>query len=391
MDVDDDTDNLLAQALTRAPRPNEELEEFEEFWRDHYDWLKTCGYILRPRYRPGWVASWTGTDLYAPDCEDYEIPLFRYNLDAIRVLDGMAVMLRRPDPSSVSHELRIGQLLSSQDARTNPRNHCVPILETLQIPEVERHEPRNQIVVMPLLTRWDIPEFDTVGEVVDFCSQVFEGLQFMHSLNVAHNDSKDNNIMMDWFPIYEIPPHGVRTFYKSDWSGQLEPRRRTTHPVKYHFIDWNMSKQYDPAHGPPLQNPGYGGDQSVPEFKRREPCNPFKVDVYCLGNAIRGNFLVGNDVNPPRSNLEFLRDLISDMTCDDPSKRPIMDEVVSRFEEIRKGLRWWKLRSRVPSKKQSALAYILYSPIHWIRQFSYIVRRIPAIPDYTSACHSSTP
>lgn len=33
----------------------------EIFWRDHQPWLTEKGYMLRPRYRPGWVPSWTGT------------------------------------------------------------------------------------------------------------------------------------------------------------------------------------------------------------------------------------------------------------------------------------------------------------------------------------------
>ncbi|KAJ3826605.1 hypothetical protein EV361DRAFT_585149 [Lentinula raphanica] len=31
---------------------NEELWLNEIFWRDHYDWLKSKGYLLRPRYHP---------------------------------------------------------------------------------------------------------------------------------------------------------------------------------------------------------------------------------------------------------------------------------------------------------------------------------------------------
>ena len=51
-----------------------ELRDREVFWRDHYDWLKERGYLLRPRYRPGWVASWIGTDIKFPEkCEDYYI------------------------------------------------------------------------------------------------------------------------------------------------------------------------------------------------------------------------------------------------------------------------------------------------------------------------------
>ena len=29
----------------------------ELFWRDHQPWLEEKGYMLRPRYKPDWVAS----------------------------------------------------------------------------------------------------------------------------------------------------------------------------------------------------------------------------------------------------------------------------------------------------------------------------------------------
>ena len=46
--------------------------------------------------------------------------------------------------------------------------------------------------------------------------------------------------------------------------------------------------------------------------------------------------------------LEFMVPLVNDMVQDDPTKRPTIDEVVKRFEEIRRSLPWWKLRSRLP-------------------------------------------
>jgi len=36
------------------------LSHTEEFWGDHQKWLQDCGYLLRPRYLPGWVPSWIG-------------------------------------------------------------------------------------------------------------------------------------------------------------------------------------------------------------------------------------------------------------------------------------------------------------------------------------------
>lgn len=49
---------------------DKELLEGEKYWRDHYDWLLQSGYQLRPRYRPGWVPSWKGTNKIPLFCED---------------------------------------------------------------------------------------------------------------------------------------------------------------------------------------------------------------------------------------------------------------------------------------------------------------------------------
>ncbi|KAJ3776846.1 hypothetical protein FB446DRAFT_635306 [Lentinula raphanica] len=340
---------------------NEKLWTCELFWRDHYDWLKSKGYLLRPRFHPDWVPSWVGTSARPRGCEDSQSQLLiPHNLDAIRVADGKPVMLRIADAPSISDELKIGRIVSSKDMRSDPRNHCIPTYDRLEIPKAT-DEGKTCIVVMPYLVAWDKVDFQTVGEVIDFCSQVFEGLQFMHNQNIAHNDAKNNNIMMDWDPLYSHPPHFHRPSKRMDWKGPSKPRNRTFYPVRYYFIDWDLSKQYDPiirTNRVPMRYPGYGGDRTVPEFKRSELCNPFAVDVYCLGNVIRQKFI------EVRRNVGFLRDLIADMTHDDPMKRPTMDEVVTRFEEIRKKLSWWKLRSRRIFSRQ--LSEILYHQNHQV-------------------------
>jgi hypothetical protein len=44
--------------------------------------------------------------------------------------------------------------------------------------------------------------------------------------------------------------------------------------------------------------------------------------------------------------------LVSDMVQDDPAKRPTIDEVVTRFEAIRKKLGYMKLSWRVAKRKE---------------------------------------
>jgi hypothetical protein len=37
---------------------DDKLDFSEIWWRDHQEWLDGRGYMLRPRYRPGWTPSW---------------------------------------------------------------------------------------------------------------------------------------------------------------------------------------------------------------------------------------------------------------------------------------------------------------------------------------------
>jgi hypothetical protein len=66
---------------------------------------------------------------------------------------------------------------------------------------------------------------------------------------------------------------------------------RTQHPVKYYWINFDLSDEYDPSKGLPFVVPGHGGTRNVPEFSFRDrKCNPFAVDVWCLGFMIQVYF-----------------------------------------------------------------------------------------------------
>ena len=48
----------------------------ELFWRDHQPWLEERGYKLRPRFQPGWVASWKDK-VERPRYRQFEDSLYR--------------------------------------------------------------------------------------------------------------------------------------------------------------------------------------------------------------------------------------------------------------------------------------------------------------------------
>lgn len=121
-------------------------------------------------------------------------------MDAVRLRDGAFVVMKVFRQSQHPHELSISKYFSSPELAHDTRNHCVTILDSFEAP----HDPDKVILVMPLLKRFYDPPFETVGELVDCLTQLFEvrssfcilqlyvstpipqGLLFIHEHNVAH-------------------------------------------------------------------------------------------------------------------------------------------------------------------------------------------------------------
>jgi len=118
------------------------------------------------------------------------------------------------------------------------------------------------------------------------------GLIYLHCMC---SDCGRMNIMMEgtmypngWHPTQDSMKPNF-TFYRKN-----EIYSRTERPPKYYLIDFGISRRYDPAQGPPLEDPIHGGDKTVPEHQGRKgiiPCNPFFTDIYYAGNMIRTEFL----------------------------------------------------------------------------------------------------
>ena len=80
----------------------------------------------------------------------------------------MTVAIKRAPKGTA--EVQIGRFFHSPELRSNPENHCVPILDTFPHP----HRDDVVFVVMPLLRRWDDPLLQTVGEMMDTMLQLLE-------------------------------------------------------------------------------------------------------------------------------------------------------------------------------------------------------------------------
>ena len=119
-------------------------------------------------------------------------------MDATRIADGKLVLLKRIGAKST--ELSIANVLSSSEYRSDPRNHCVPILDV--IPDAD--DPKMSYIVMPFLRYVDDPDFKSVENILDCVDQLLEvfclsssecvesltsaskGLVFLHDHDIAH-------------------------------------------------------------------------------------------------------------------------------------------------------------------------------------------------------------
>ncbi|GBE79195.1 hypothetical protein SCP_0203920 [Sparassis crispa] len=184
------------------------------------------------------------------------------------------------------NESQIATRLSSAPLRDDPRNHCVPILHIFR----DADDESIFYMVMPFLRLINRPPFETIENVVDFIDQVLEGLVFLHQQGVAHRDCTFMNIMMDANSLYPQGFHPVRTFCLPDGNMMAWPLPRTDKPIKYYFIDFGISVDFPPDATSRLVLGEKGRDQDVPELSNVVPYDPFKVDIFIVGNLLLHQF-----------------------------------------------------------------------------------------------------
>ncbi|KAJ3892365.1 kinase-like domain-containing protein [Lentinula edodes] len=356
-----------------APPNLELILPNETWWVEHFDYLKEHGYVMRPRYRPGWKPSYKlGTHEFL-EREDGQALDVNPIMDAIRSSDSLMVAIKRVKTSS--SEVQVGTLFSNDEHASNPSNHCIRILEVLSVPETAD----EVLLVMPWLREVDSPSFRTIGEILQFTKEMIEGLQYMHKSNVAHRDCSINNMAMDAKTMYPHQYHPRAPERRYDWTGRVYHRSRTHRPPRYYLIDFGFSQKYDPSQPRPLEYAIKSGGYLPPEGAAVIPCDPFATDVFLLGNMIRTSFLDVID------GLEFLRPLVNDMIVDDPFKRPNMDEVASRFSIIMKIVPSWELRSRAIRKNEFPLLKPFRAIHHLLWTTSMMLLLKPAIPTPTKS------
>jgi hypothetical protein len=60
-----------------------DIDLVEAWWVERQEALERAGYMLRPRYHPGWKPSWAGTNKEYFRCEDGQLQAVRVNCFAL--------------------------------------------------------------------------------------------------------------------------------------------------------------------------------------------------------------------------------------------------------------------------------------------------------------------
>ncbi|KAG6893292.1 hypothetical protein C0992_010570, partial [Termitomyces sp. T32_za158] len=279
-----DAPKALEAAIASNPnflvRPNifaGDLSIYEIFWADLQPYLLSRGYQLRPRYRPDWVPSWKDCKSTLYDLNSFEDSIVAYYarkvFDATRISDDCKVMMKRVELDGA--EQHLARYLSSPHWAGDTRNHTVPILDIIPLP----HSGTEALLVMPLLLRFNEVPFHWIDDDLP------QGLDFMHAHKIAHRDACYLNLMMDASKIIPRGFHPVKIRTHDGVTLDKERHDRwSVAPVKYYFIDFGLSRYY-PDEPWETMTGLCGQDRTVPELVAKEPYDPFKLDIFQLGNA----------------------------------------------------------------------------------------------------------
>ncbi|KAI0700983.1 kinase-like domain-containing protein [Cerioporus squamosus] len=354
------SDNAVALTARTTQLGVYNLIPTELFWQFRYTHLEQHGYVLRPRYKPGWEPSWRGTNLAPEFCEDSIMSATDEVMDARRRSDNALVAIKSlPNDTD---EIRIAQFLSSI---RDPRNHCVPVLDVFEDP----FDPEFSLLVMPYLRQCNDPPLTNVGEVIDLLDQMLEGLAFLHEHRIAHRDIAVQNVMMDARPLYPEGYHPVRQNYTPDAMYRISPLSRTDRPVRYYYIDFGLSVQFPPGAAPYVVG-DVGRDTDVPELSDTIPYNPFKVDVFALANLFYKEFY------QQYNSMDFMTELLVPMRQPQPEARPTIEEALSRWKEIKANLHPSLYRWRLGSKSEPAIERVFNNTVAAAWNGLYSLRKL---------------
>jgi hypothetical protein len=123
--------------------------------------------------------------------------------------------------------------------------------------------------------------------IVHRYSLIFIGTLLSQKSQHNPRDACYFNLMMD---PSKVIPNGFHfgSVWTKDGFKKIEWRERwSVRPVKYYFVDFGLSHRYPGGLTNIMDYGRFGQDRSVPEMSTTVPYDPFKADVYQLGNVFK--------------------------------------------------------------------------------------------------------
>ncbi|KAJ6594737.1 kinase-like domain-containing protein [Mycena capillaripes] len=295
-------------------------------WARYQPLLEERGYMLRRRYRPGWIPSPRHLRHFVTSLSAGAA------LDATRICDQAQVVLKIVKTESL--EVRLTKFLTDH---LGASKHVIPVLELIVIPD----NCERAFIVMPRMRQCnETPYFTTIGEFTEFVQQ---GLVYLHSNNIAHRDICPKNIVVDASRMIPSGFHFVRV-WTSDGVQRIDREcmereensttpfmitRREAGPMNYYFIDFGLSA-WDASFQTRGLVTGLCGQRAkyIPEISETVPYDPFKVDVRSVGEMLRKDFLMNY------TGLDFVIPFVRKLRRHDPTHRPDAVEALALFQRL---------------------------------------------------------
>lgn len=113
-------------------------------------------------------------------------------------------------------------------------------------------------------------------------------------LFVSHNmnsDCSEKNLLMDASSLYPNGHHPVNLDFSFDLKTTVDPLHRSKHTVRYYYVDFGISTYFPSTSASTLVTGIFGRNQNVPELSDTVPYDPFKVDIFSMGQVFEELFI----------------------------------------------------------------------------------------------------
>jgi len=190
--------------------------------------------------------------------------------------------------------------------------------------------------------------------------------------------------MMDADAMYPEGFHPVRVDYKPDYSGWAPYNSRSVAGARYYFVDFGISVRIPEDDRPKFVTGSMGRDREPPELSDTIPYDPFKLDVFIIGNMLVReicdvrvfvlDLLASLTFSQQFSNVEFLRPLAQVMSAEIPGQRPTAAIALLQWSEIKEAISTVQREWRPRPRDESTFDTVTLDVVSLYRFFMHVAR-----------------